>query len=188
MFRYCNYFFAYQRKIVYKGLRNFVKPSKIIFFLGEEGRGGEDQDLDEIVIRQLREENEKLKDELQMLREVTATDTSIHEELSAIMRDRINDLLVANSDLEKEVVRLRYSPKEVLIQAPPDNTESDLELMETKEVLNNMAHENDQLKVAIARERYGPRQVPVEAKQQLNILQTENDELKSEVRRFRYEI
>ena len=138
------------------------------------------------MIRQLREENEKLKDELQMLREVTATDTSIHEELSAIMRDRINDLLVANSDLEKEVVRLRYSPKEVLIQAP-DNTESDLELMETKEVLNNMAHENDQLKVAIARERYGPRQVPVEAKQQLNILQTENDELKSEVRRFRYE-
>ena len=113
MFRYCNYFFAYQRKIVYKGLRNFVKPSKIIFFLGEEGRGGEDQDLDEIVIRQLREENEKLKDELQILRELTASDSSIHEELSAIMRDRINDLLVANSDLEKEVVRLRYSPKEV---------------------------------------------------------------------------
>ena len=65
------------------------------------------------MIRQLREENEKLKDELLMLREVTASDSSIHEELSAILRDRINDLLVANSDLEKEVVRLRYSPKEV---------------------------------------------------------------------------
>ena len=74
----------------------------------------------------------------------------------------------------------------MIIQAAPENTESDLELMETKEVLNDMAHENDQLKVAIARERYGPRQVPVEAKQQLNILQNENDELKSEVRRFRY--
>ena len=49
-----------------------------------------------------------------MLREVTASDSSIHEELSAILRDRINDLLVANSDLEKEVVRLRYSPKEVI--------------------------------------------------------------------------
>ena len=67
------------------------------------------------MIRQLREENEKLKDELQILRELTASDSSIHEELSAIMRDRINDLLVANSDLEKEVVRLRYSPKEVII-------------------------------------------------------------------------
>ena len=66
------------------------------------------------MIRQLREENEKLKDELQILRELTASDSSIHEELSAIMRDRINDLLVANSDLEKEVVRLRYSPKEVI--------------------------------------------------------------------------
>ena len=74
----------------------------------------------------------------------------------------------------------------MIIQSAPENTESDLELMETKEVLNDMAHENDQLKVAIARERYGPRQVPVEAKQQLNILQNENDELKSEVRRFRY--
>ena len=90
----------------------------VSFFLGEEGRGGEDQDLDEIVIRQLREENEKLKDELQILRELTASDSSIHEELSAIMRDRINDLLVANSDLEKEVVRLRYSPKEVIIIKP----------------------------------------------------------------------
>ena len=127
LYRFCNHFFTHGRKIVNKGLRNFEKSSKIandleyhknnpiIFFLGEEGRGGEDQDLDEIVIRQLREENEKLKDELQMLREVTASDSSIHEELSAILRDRINDLLVANSDLEKEVVRLRYSPKEVII-------------------------------------------------------------------------
>ena len=49
-----------------------------------------------------------------------------------------------------------------------------------------MFHENDQLKLLIAKERYGPRQVPIEAKQKLNILQTENEELKSEVRRFRY--
>ena len=44
----------------------------LIIFLGEEGRGGDDQDLDDIVIRQLKDENEKLKDELQLLREVTA--------------------------------------------------------------------------------------------------------------------
>ena len=49
-----------------------------------------------------------------------------------------------------------------------------------------MFHENDQLKLLIAKERYGPRQVPIEAKQKLNILQTENEELKSEVRKFRY--
>ena len=59
-------------------------------------------------------------------------------------------------------------------------------LKETKESLNNMFHENDQLKLLIAKERYGPRQVPIEAKQKLNILQTENEELKSEVRKFRY--
>ena len=28
--------------------------------------------------------------------------------MAAILRDRINDLLTANADLEKEVVRLRY--------------------------------------------------------------------------------
>ena len=70
--------------------------------------------------------------------------------MSAILRDRINDLLLANSDLEKEVVRLRYSPQEIIIQ---ENPESELELMETKEVLNSMAHENDQLKLAIVKER-----------------------------------
>merc|ERR1712088_342585 len=41
-------------------------------------------------------------------------------------------------------------------------------------------------KLAIAKERYGPRQVPIEAKVKLNILQTENEELKTEVRKFRY--
>ena len=49
-----------------------------------------------------------------------------------------------------------------------------------------MAHENEQLIIAIGKERYGPRQVPVEAKVQMNILKTENDELKTEVRKFRY--
>jgi hypothetical protein len=29
--------------------------------------------------------------------------------MAAILRDRINDLLTANADLEREVVRLRYA-------------------------------------------------------------------------------
>jgi hypothetical protein len=29
--------------------------------------------------------------------------------MAAILRDRINDLLMANADLEREVVRLRYA-------------------------------------------------------------------------------
>ena len=65
------------------------------------------------------------------------------------------------------------------------NEEDKEELIETKASLNNMFHENDQLKLAIAKERYGPRQVPIEAKVKLNILQTENEELKTEVRKFR---
>ena len=156
---------------------------QVFYLLGEEGMGGDDQDLDDIVIRQLRQENEKLKDELNLLREVTASDTSVHEEMSAILRDRINDLLLANADLEKEVVRLRYSPQEIVVQ---DSPESELELLETKVELNSMAHENELLKLAIGKERYGPRQVPVEQKEELNILKTENEELKNEVRKFRY--
>merc|ERR1719361_2734907 len=95
--------------------------------------------------------------------------------MTAILRDRINDLLIVNADLEKEVVRLRYAPF-----TDPEH------LMETKESLNTMAHENDQLKLAIAKERYGKKQVPLAAKEKLNILQTENEELKTEVRKFRY--
>merc|ERR1719346_69268 len=96
--------------------------------------------------------------------------------MNAILRDRINHLLTAKADLEKEVVKLRYSAPEIIEETP----------METKESMNRMAHENEQLKIAIGKERYGPRQVPVEAKVQLNMLQTENDELKTEVRKFRY--
>ena len=136
----------------------------------------DDQDLDDQVIRQLRDENDRLKSELQLLRNTYDLDNSANEEMNAILRDRINHLLTAKADLEKEVVKLRYSAPEIIEETP----------METKESMNRMAHENEQLKIAIGKERYGPRQVPVEAKVQLNMLQTENDELKTEVRKFRY--
>jgi hypothetical protein len=138
---------------------------------------GEDQDLDDHVIRQLRDENENLKYELSMLREASNDDNSANAEMSAILRDRINDLLVANGDLEKQVVKLNVRVN--------DHVNHD-DLIETKESLNIVSHENDQLRLAISKERYGPRSVPIEAKQQLNILQTENEELKTEVRKFRY--
>ena len=86
-----------------------LTESLVTCMTGEEGRGGDDQDLDDLVIRQLRDENEKLRFELQMLREITDQDNSAAEEMTVILRDRINDLLLANADLEKEVVKLKYT-------------------------------------------------------------------------------
>jgi len=167
-----------------------LTESLVTCMMGEEGRGGDDQDLDDLVIRQLRDENEKLRFELEMLREMTDNDNSAAEEMTVILRDRINDLLLANADLEKEVVKLKYTAPPPIFAAATRFQEAALEktekLIETKKSLNNMFHENDQLKLQIAKERYGPRKLPIEAKQKLNILQTENEELKSEVRKFRY--
>merc|ERR1711997_366456 len=78
-----------------------LTESLVTCMTGEEGRGGDDQDLDDLVIRQLRDENEKLRFELEMLREMTDNDNSAAEEMTVILRDRINDLLLANADLEK---------------------------------------------------------------------------------------
>ena len=72
---------------------------------------------DDLVIRQLRDENELLKFELQMLREITDQDNSATEEITVILRDRINDLLLANADLEKEVGKLKYAaPPKIFLQ------------------------------------------------------------------------
>ena len=57
-----------------------------------------------------------------------------------------------------------------------------------------MFHENDQLKLAIAKERYGPRQVPIEedkeelieTKASLNNMFHENDQLKLAIAKERY--
>ena len=86
---------------------------------------------------------------------------------------------------EKKILPLYYQSLYIFYRSQDTNVEDKEELIETKTSLNNMFHENDQLKLAIAKERYGPRQVPIEAKVKLNILQTENEELKTEVRKFR---
>ncbi len=159
-----------------------LTDSLVSCMTGVEGQGGEDQDLDERVIRQLSEENEKLKEELAALKaEFVHNDNQATEEMSAILRDRINDLLLANSDLEKEVARLRYSHAAI-----SDAEVTRVGLQQARESLNIVANENDQLKLAIARERYGIRQAPIEEREKMNVLQTENEELKTEVRKFRY--
>ena len=60
------------------------------------------------------------------------------------------------------------------------------DLKQTKKVLNEIASENDLLKLAIGKARYGipPARVSDEERERINRLQMENDELKSEVRLF----
>ena len=41
-------------------------------------------------------------------------------EMTVILRDRINDLLTANAELEREVARLRYAPIKVDAEQHPD--------------------------------------------------------------------
>ena len=103
-----------------------------------------------------------------------------------ILRDRINDLLVANADLEKEVARLRYSHSAMIeSEASKDKLEkTESDLLETKVSLNEIANENEQLKLAVVKARYAKRpstSLSVEDKDKINFLRTENDELKHEV-------
>ena len=51
-------------------------------------------------------------------------------EMTVILRDRINDLLVANAELEREVSRLRYSHFQP--ESPPDVSLGDPSLEKTK--------------------------------------------------------
>ena len=69
-------------------------------------------------------------------------------EVTAILRDRVNDLLVANADLEKEVARLRYAHS-----AMTDAEARQADLHEAKRSLNRVAHENEQLKMAVGKAR-----------------------------------
>ncbi|TRY73327.1 hypothetical protein TCAL_06037 [Tigriopus californicus] len=134
---------------------------------GPEGQGQDDQDLDDKVIRQLWEENKELKAQLEQLKneqdQAYESSDKVEEELSAILRDRLNDLLTANADLEKEVARLRYSHG-AMVEVEDSKAkleESAIHLKSTKANLNSMVHENDQLRLAIGKARYGTPSVPV---------------------------
>merc|ERR1712079_92126 len=101
----------------------------------------DDQDLDDRVIKQLWEENQDLRDQVhQMKSDYPQAD----EAMTAILRDRINDLLTANADLEREVVRLRYADA---ARGAAESVETLKRLRNTRDTLNDIVTENDQLKI-----------------------------------------
>ena len=67
--------------------------------------------------------------------------------MTAILRDRINDLLTANADLEREVVRLRYADA---ARGAAESVETLKRLRNTRDTLNDIVTENDQLKIEVS--------------------------------------
>ena len=66
--------------------------------------------------------------------------------MAAILRDRINDLLTANADLEREVARLRYADA---ARGAAESVETLNKLRKTRDTLNDIVTENDQLKIEV---------------------------------------
>ena len=87
--------------------------------------------------------------------------------MAAILRDRINDLLIANADLEREVARLRYADAgkkgqpqlclssrvnlmiNISARGAAESVETLNKLRETRDTLNEIFIENDQLKIEV---------------------------------------
>lgn len=72
---------------------------------------------------------------------------SFYLAMAAILRDRINDLLLANADLEREVVRLRYADA---ARGAAESVETLDKLRKTRDTLNDIVTENDQLKIEVS--------------------------------------
>merc|ERR1712079_710488 len=143
---------------------------------GEEGLGGDDQDLDDRVIKQLWEENQDLRDQVhQMKSDYPQAD----EAMTAILRDRINDLLTANADLEREVVRLRYADA---ARGAAESVETLKRLRNTRDTLNDIVTENDQLKIEVGKARYGEPKVDTNYKEERDQLAIENKNLKKQIK------
>ena len=73
--------------------------------------------MEERVIRQLSEENNELKLALAQLKAEAESSSPVPSQstIPVMLRQRINELMVANADLEKEVARLRYKQLQLLI-------------------------------------------------------------------------
>jgi len=147
---------------------------------GEEGHGGDDQDLDDRVIRQLWDENQDLRDQVHQMR--TNVGDQGDEAMAAILRDRINDLLTANADLEREVARLRYADA---ARGAAESVETLNKLRKTRDTLNDIVTENDQLKIEVAKARYGEPPAHISTKAERDHLANENQELKSELEKLK---
>ena len=66
--------------------------------------------------------------------------------LASVLRDRINDLLTANADLEREVARLRYADA---VRGTEQSRQTLDQLRNTRDSLNDIATENEQLKIEV---------------------------------------
>merc|ERR1712241_660778 len=92
---------------------------------------------------------------------------------------------------EKEVARLRYSHT-AMAEAESSKKgfeETQRQLKEAKKSLNDITNENQQLKIAIGKARYGTPILEKPRKQDLeniNELRTENQDLKTQVGKIRY--
>ena len=98
--------------------------------------------------------------------QLSLTQLSAPPAMAAILRDRINDLLTANADLEREVARLRYADAGeycstgfcnclfVLTQhsarGAAESVETLDKLRKTRDTLNDIVTENDQLKIEVS--------------------------------------
>merc|ERR1719187_125857 len=124
----------------------------------------DDQDLDDRVIRQLWDENQELRDQVNQMRS-NAGDQG-DEAMAAILRDRINELLTANADLEREVARLRYADA---ARGAAESVETLNKLRKTRDTLNDIVTENDQLKIEVAKARYGEPPIHISTKAERDI-------------------
>merc|ERR1712212_1141152 len=124
------------------------------------------------VIRQLWEDNKELREEVTQLRKNTGDDAD--EAMAAILRDRINDLLTANADLEREVAKLRYADA---ARGAAESVETLDKLRQTRDTLNDILTENDQLKIEVAKARYGE---PPSMVEQQPIVEVHRDQLLNE--------
>merc|ERR1712019_252455 len=95
------------------------------------------------------EENQELRDQVHQLK---SDNPNSDEAMAAILRDRINDLLTANADLEREVARLRYNDA---ARGAAESVETLDKLRKTRDTLNDIVNENDQLKIEVGKARYG---------------------------------
>merc|ERR1712038_1526509 len=101
------------------------------------------------------------------------------EAMTAILRDRINDLLTANADLEREVVRLRYADA---ARGAAESVETLKRLRNTRDTLNDIVTENDQLKIEVGKARYGEPKVDTNYKEERDQLAIENKNLKEQIK------
>jgi len=154
-----------------------LQEDLVLCIEGDEGHGGDDQDLDDRVIKKLWEENQELRDQVYQMKSYNPKND---EAMAAILRDKINELLTANADLEREVARLRYADA---ARGAAESVETLDKLRKTRDTLNDIVTENDQLKIEVGKARYGePFAFTKNYKEERELLAAENHNLKEKIK------